>query len=284
MRLKTLALSLLTLLSAGTAVADDRFANVKMTVQPLNGSVHMMVGSGGNIGVSAGEDGILMIDDQYAPLAEKIAAALNQLGSDKPRYIINTHYHGDHTGSNAFFQSHKSSTVFAHENVRIRLASGEDVNPKTLPVVTYQDGIKFHFNNETIHVKHFPMAHTDGDSIVWFENADVLHAGDLMFKDWFPYIDLGAGGNVQGYIDAASAMIEMIDGDTQIIPGHGSLANRSDLMRFRDMIVETYAYVQAQKSAGLSEDEAVAKGLEDKWKDWAWRFITEERWIRTLYK
>jgi glyoxylase-like metal-dependent hydrolase (beta-lactamase superfamily II) len=128
------------------------------------------------------------------------------------------------------------------------------------------------------------MAHTDGDSIVWFENADVLHAGDLMFKDWFPYIDLGAGGNVQGYIDAVSAMIEMIDGDTQIIPGHGSLANRSDLMRFRDMIVETYAYVQAQKSAGLSEDEAVAKGLEDKWKDWAWRFITEERWIRTLYK
>ncbi len=284
MRLKILALSLLTLLSAATAVADDRFANVEMTVQPLNGSVHMMVGSGGNIGVSAGEDGILMIDDQYAPLAEKIAAALNQLGSDKPRYIINTHYHGDHTGSNAFFQSHKSSTVFAHENVRIRLASGEDVNPKALPVVTYQDGIKFHFNNETIHVKHFPMAHTDGDSIVWFENADVLHAGDLMFKDWFPYIDLGAGGNVQGYIDAVSAMIEMIDDDTQIIPGHGSLANRSDLMRFRDMIVETYAYVQAQKSAGLSEDEAVAKGLEDKWKDWAWRFITEERWIRTLYK
>lgn len=284
MRLKTLAVTLAAIFSSSAAFADDRFAKVQMQVQHLDGSVHMMVGSGGNIGVSAGADGILMIDDQYAPLAEKISAALKELGGDKPRYVINTHYHGDHTGSNAFFQSNKSSTVFAHENVRIRLASGDEVDPNTLPVVTYKDGIKFHFNDETIHVIHVPTGHTDGDSIVWFEQPDVLHTGDLFFKDWFPYIDLGAGGDVKGYIESVTTMIEMIDNDTKVIPGHGSLANKADLIRFRDMIADTYAYVQALKSAGKSEDEAVANGLEDKWDAWAWQFITEERWIRTLYK
>ena len=284
MRFKTLAVTLAAILSSSAAFADDRFAKVQMQVQHLDGSVHMMVGSGGNIGVSAGADGILMIDDQYAPLAEKISAALEELGGDKPRYVINTHYHGDHTGSNAFFQSNKSSTVFAHENVRIRLASGDEVDPNALPVVTYKDGIKFHFNDETIHVIHLPTGHTDGDSIVWFEQPDVLHTGDLFFKDWFPYIDLGAGGDVKGYIESVTTMIEMIDDDTKVIPGHGSLANKADLIRFRDMIADTYAYVQALKSAGKSEDEAVANGLEDKWDAWAWQFITEERWIRTLYK
>ena len=284
MRFKTLAVTLAAILSSSAAFADDRFAKVQMQVQHLDGSVHMMVGSGGNIGVSAGADGILMIDDQYAPLAEKISAALEELGGDKPRYVINTHYHGDHTGSNAFFQSNKSSTVFAHENVRIRLASGDEVDPNALPVVTYKDGIKFHFNDETIHVIHLPTGHTDGDSIVWFEQPDVLHTGDLFFKDWFPYIDLGAGGDVKGYIESVTTMIEMIDDDTKVIPGHGSLANKADLIRLRDMIADTYAYVQALKSAGKSEDEAVANGLEDKWDAWAWQFITEERWIRTLYK
>ncbi|WP_100658167.1 MBL fold metallo-hydrolase [Alteromonas flava] len=272
------------LLLPSAAIADDRFAGVEMDVQALSGTVHMMVGSGGNIGVSAGQDGILIVDDQYAPLAEKIAAALQGLGSDKPRYVVNTHYHGDHTGSNAFFSETKGATIFAHENVRIRLASSEDVNAAALPVVTYQDGIKFHFNDETIHVIHLPGGHTDGDSIVWFEDSNVLHTGDLFFKDWFPYIDLGAGGSVAGYIASVAQVLDMINDDTQIIPGHGALANKQDLMRFKAMIEETYAYVQALKVAGQSEDEIVAKGLESQWENWAWRFITEERWIRTLYK
>ncbi|MDM7861466.1 MBL fold metallo-hydrolase [Alteromonas sp. ASW11-36] len=274
----------LLLLGSTSVVANDRFADVEMQVQHLNGSVHMIIGAGGNIGVSSGEDGILMVDDQYAPLAEKIAAALQQLGSDKPRYVINTHYHGDHTGSNAFFHGTQDATIFAHENVRIRLASGEDVDPDALPVVTYQDGVKFHFNSETIHVIHFPASHTDGDSIVWFEQPNVLHTGDLFFKDWFPYIDLGAGGNVNGYIAAVTQMIGMIDDNTRVIPGHGSEATRQDLIRFRDMIQETYNYVQALKVAGETEDQIVEIGLNEKWDSWAWRFITEERWIRTLYK
>ncbi|MBT0585895.1 MBL fold metallo-hydrolase [Alteromonas oceanisediminis] len=281
--LSMLVLSGLAVVST-SGLADDRFAKVEMQVQSLGGSVHMMVGSGGNIGVSAGEDGVLIVDDQYAPLAEKIAAALKPLGSDSPKYVINTHYHGDHTGSNAFFSANKDATIFAHDNVRIRLASDDKVSADALPVVTYKDGITFHFNGDTIHVKHLPDGHTDGDSVIWFEAPNVLHAGDLFFKDMFPYIDLGAGGSVVGYIASVTEILGMIDEQTKVIPGHGSLANKADLQRFVDMIRETYEFVQVHKEAGRSEDEVVALGLNDQWDTWAWQFITEERWIRTLYK
>lgn len=264
--------------------ANDRFADVQVIPAKLSESVYMLKGAGGNIGVSAGEDGLLLIDDQYAPLAEKIVTTLKQISDKKPKYIINTHYHGDHTGSNAYFSENLGSTIFSHENVRIRLASSKDLNPKALPVVTYQDGIKFHLNNETIHIIHYPTAHTDGDSVVWFEQSDVLHTGDLFFKDMFPYIDLGAGGTVKGYIKAVEALMSKIDEDTVVIPGHGTLAKRDDLQRFVNMIKETHKYVQEKKMAGLSEDQVLELGLEEKWKDWAWRFITEDRWIKTLYQ
>ncbi len=264
--------------------ANDRFANVEVTSTKLSESVYMLKGAGGNIGVSAGEDGLLLIDDQYAPLAEKIVASLGQISEKSPKYIINTHYHGDHTGSNAYFTENLGSTIFSHENVRIRLASAPDVDLKSLPVITYQDGIKFHLNGDTIHVIHYPRAHTDGDSVVWFERSDVLHTGDLFFKDMFPYIDLGAGGTVEGYIKAIETLISKIDGDTIVIPGHGTLANRGDLQRFVSMIKDTYQYVQDKKMSGWSEDQVLELGLEEKWESWAWRFITEERWIKTLYQ
>jgi glyoxylase-like metal-dependent hydrolase (beta-lactamase superfamily II) len=273
-------------LSLVTSFSSSTFAqleDVKITSTALKGSVHALFGAGGNIGVSSGKDGILIVDDQYAPLAEKIAAALGQLGSDKPKYIVNTHYHGDHTGTNAFFKEQKDATIFAHHNVRIRLASGEDVNPSALPVVTYETGVQFHFNGETIHVFHLPAAHTDGDSAVWFEQPDVLHTGDLFFNELFPYIDLGAGGTVTGYIEAAQNLISRIDDDTIIIPGHGPIANKAQFQEFVNMIIQTNAIVDGMKAMGMSEDDAVAKGLPEKWKKWAWRFITEERWIRTLY-
>ncbi|WP_100644445.1 MBL fold metallo-hydrolase [Alteromonas facilis] len=285
MKFKTLCLAIvLTGTTSFCSNADDRFANVEMDVKHLNNSVHMMVGSGGNIGLSAGDDGILMIDDQYAPLAEKISAALEGFGTDKPRYVVNTHYHGDHTGSNAFFQDTKGATIFAHENVRIRLASDPEVAAAALPVVTYQDGLKFHFNGETIHVIHLPGGHTDGDSIVWFEQSNVMHTGDLFFRDWFPYVDLKAGGSVDGYLASIAHVLDMINDETQVIPGHGALATKADLISFKNMIEETKQYVQKLKADGLSEDQAVEKGLESKWDEWAWQFITEERWIRTLYK
>jgi len=269
---------------AHTSTAQSNFDDVKIESRAVGGSVYMLVGSGGNIGVSAGPDGVLIVDDQYAPLAEKIAASLSEISNSKTRYVINTHYHGDHTGSNAFFHENKDATIFAHENVRVRLASGKDADPAALPVVTYEQGVKFHFNNETIHVFHLAGGHTDGDSVVWFEQPDVLHTGDLFFKDMFPYIDIDAGGSVKGYITSVQSLLSMIDDDTQVIPGHGTLATKADLNRFQDMIMETYAYVQAKKAAGMSVDKVVEEGLEAKWADWSWRFITTERWIKTLYQ
>ena len=168
--------------------------------------------------------------------------------------------------------------------MRIRLASDDKVSKAALPVVTYQDGIKFHLNDETIHVFHLSNAHTDGDSVVWFEEPDVLHTGDLFFKDMFPYIDVGAGGSVPGYIASVETLLAKIDDDTKVIPGHGALANKADYQRFVDMIKETYAFVQAKKMAGMSEDDVLAAGLDENWKSWSWAFINEERWIKTLYQ
>jgi len=275
---------LISMCVASFAQADDRFANIEIKAQPVAGSVYMLVGSGGNIGVSAGSDGLLLIDDQYAPLADKIVKTLAELSDESPSYIINTHFHGDHTGSNAYFNENKGATIFAHENVRIRLASGQDVNNAALPVVTYQDGIKFHLNGETIHVFHLAKSHTDGDSAVWFEEPDVLHTGDLFFKDMFPFIDLSAGGSVKGYIQSVETLLNKIDDDTKVIPGHGVLGNKADLKRFADMIKATYSFVQAEKASGKSEEQVLAAGLEAKWDAWAWQFINEEKWIKTLYQ
>lgn len=269
---------------ASVSQADDRFAKVEVKAEQVADSIYMLVGSGGNIGVSTGSDGLLLIDDQYAPLAQKIVNTLADISDESPRYIINTHYHGDHTGSNAFFKENKGATVFAHENVRIRLASGKDVNRASLPVVTYRDGIKFHLNGDTIHVFYLAEGHTDGDSAIWFEQSDVLHAGDLFFNDMFPYIDLGAGGSVSGYIESVEALISKIDDDTKVIPGHGALGDKADLKRFVDMIKETHTFVQTKKLAGMSEEQVLKAGLESKWSSWTWAFINEERWIKTLYQ
>lgn len=269
--------------AVNTVVAQDQFADVEVKATAIKGSVHMLTGMGGNIGVSAGDDGILIIDDQFAPLAEKIAAQLGQLGNNAPKYVINTHYHGDHTGSNAFFHSHKGATILAHENVRIRLANDEKVKPEALPAITYEDGIKIHFNGETLHVMHLEVGHTDGDSVVWFEQPNVMHTGDLFFNGMFPYIDQGAGGNVEGYMESVTQLLKKIDDDTVIIPGHGKLSYKAEYKRFLAMIDETFNYVKALKQEGKTLDEVKALGLEEKWADWSWNFITEEKWITTLY-
>lgn len=265
------------------SLAQDRFADVEITDTPLKGSVHMLQGAGGNIGVSAGKDGILIIDDQYAPLAERIASALGELGSDKPKYIINTHYHGDHTGSNAFFHEQKGAIIFAHENVRVRLAGDENVDAAALPVVTYKDGVKLYFNDETIHVMHLPEGHTDGDSAVWFEEPDVLHTGDLFFNERFPYIDTNSGGSVTGYIESVETLLGKVEADTVIIPGHGPLGDKAAYETFLEMIKTTFDIVKKHKAEGKSEAEIIAAGLGEKWASWGWQFISEERWIKTLY-
>jgi len=279
-----LAASLVSTTFIPAAFSQDRFEKVEIEATALKGSVHMLTGMGGNIGVSAGDDGILIIDDQFAPLAEKIAASLGELGSDKPKYVINTHYHGDHTGSNAFFHSHKGATILAHDNVRVRLANDEKVSPDALPAITYENGIKLHFNGETIHIMHLESGHTDGDSIVWFEQPDVMHTGDLFFNGLFPYIDLKSGGSVKGYIESVKQVMAKIDDDTVLIPGHGELSNKAEYTTFLAMIEETFAFVKAQKAKGMSLEAITETGLDSKWDKWAWSFISEEKWIATLYK
>lgn len=271
------------LFASSSTFAQDDFANVEITSQPVSGSVHILKGMGGNIGVSAGEEGILIIDDQFAPLAEKIAIAIGDIAKTPMKYVVNTHYHGDHTGSNAYFREIKGSTIFAHDNVRKRLANKKDHNHSELPVVTYQQGITFHFNGDTIKVMHLPAGHTDSDSVIWFEKANVLHSGDLFFEGRFPYIDLNGGGTVSGYIKNVTQLIGMLKDDTKIIPGHGNLASKADYQKALDMIVATAAMVKGMKDKGVSVEDAVKLGLGEKYKDWSWSFITEQKWITTLY-
>lgn len=264
--------------------AHDRFANVEIETHKLTDTVYMLKGAGGNIGLSIGADGALMVDDQFEPIAPKISEAINKIAENKVKYLINTHYHGDHVSSNAWFKKMDDATIFAHDNVRERLSNDEKSTADSLPVVTYEQGIKFHFNDDTIHVIHRPNSHTDGDSFIYFEKQNVIHTGDLMFNKWFPYIDLDSGGTIEGYIESTQAMHDMADENTKVIPGHGPVASKKDLANTLNMLKTTLEEVLEMKKQGLSAEQAVAKGLSEKWGPWSWNFINEERWIRTLYK
>ena len=275
---------LITMMVTVATSAADSFAETKISSQHVSGSVHMLTGAGGNIGVSVGEEGILIIDDQFEPLAERIAKAIGDISKSKMRYVINTHYHGDHTGSNAWFREVKDTTIFAHENVRKRLAGVDGHKHSSLPVVTYASGLTFHFNDETIKVMHLPGGHTDSDSVVWFEKADVLHAGDLFFEGRFPYIDLVGGGTVAGYIQNMQTLSCQLGDETKVISGHGKLSDKVGFLQALDMIKQTAAFVASQKASGKSEKAIINDGLDDKWKAWSWQFINEEKWIKTLYK
>jgi glyoxylase-like metal-dependent hydrolase (beta-lactamase superfamily II) len=270
---------------AGLAVAadaEDRFAGVEIKTIPITDHIYMLMGSGGNIGVSVGEDGLLIVDDQYAPLSEKIKVALSKLGDSPPTFLLNTHYHGDHTGGNKNFAA--QSLIMAHDNVHKRLSSEEDFAAAGLPVVTFKQQLSIHFNGEDIKMIHMPNGHTDGDSIVFFSQSNVVHMGDHFFKDRFPYVDLGAGGTVDGLIVNIKETLNEIADDTRVIPGHGDLANKSDLEEYYNMLVETSRAVKSQINAGRSLGEILDTGLSGTWDSWAGGFINEERWIQTLYK
>ncbi len=279
--MKKTIIAVILLLTGLNCLAEDRFANVKIVTQQLTDNVYMLIGAGGNIGVSYGSDGLLMIDDQFGPLAPKIRSALKAIGNDTPTYLLNTHYHGDHTGSNADFG--KASMIMAHENVRVRLVAG-DAPEVALPVLTYQQQAHLYFNGEQIQIIHLPSGHTDGDSIAYFTKSDVVHMGDDFFKDRFPYVDLDAGGSVAGMIRNVEAALNIIGNDTQVIPGHGALANKSDVSRYLDMLKTTNATVKQAITMGKSSDAILAKGLPDKWDEWGTGFINEERWIQTLIR
>ena len=288
-RLLPCLLALVLLAPAASAQRD--MSDVKISVTRVAGTVWMLEGQGGNIGVSAGEDGVLMVDDQFAPLAPKIREAVASLsGGGRVDFVLNTHWHGDHVGGNEIFG--REALILAHENVRERMAEGQSAGgrdtppaPKgALPVVTYEDGISIHFNGEEIRVIHLPHGHTDGDSAVWFTGSGVLHAGDHLFVRRFPFVDLDSGGTVEGYAANLETLLELVPDGVRIIAGHGPLSSADDLRASLEMIRRTRATVSAAMAEGRSLDAIVEAGLGEEWADWSWGFIPEERWIRTLHR
>ncbi len=267
--------------SAVNAGAADRFANVTINAVPVADGLYMLEGSGGNIGILTGKDGVLMVDSQYAPLSDRIKAAIAELGGQTPVYLLNTHYHGDHVGGNANFAG---SLIIAHDNVRERMAANDDVATAALPALTYQQRVTLHFNGQEIQVIHQLSGHTDGDSIVFFTGSNALHLGDNLFNNRFPFVDIDGGGSVNGLITNIRAALQMASEDTKIIPGHGSLATKADLARYLAMLEATSMFVQQQIGKDKSLDEILAEGLPEKWDDWGKHFINEERWLRTLHR
>lgn len=253
------------------------------------GNVYMLEGSGGNIGVSAGKDGILIVDDQFARLADKIRAALKDINSGDLEFVLNTHWHGDHTGGNKVFG--REATLIAHRNVRQRLASGgkrpgRTIDPapeEALPVITFDSSLSIHFNGEEIEVRHAPKSHTDGDGAVYFTESKVLHMGDLFFSGLLPFVDLASGGSVEGLIHSIEKAVGDLSGDVKIIPGHGPLSTLDDLKTYHTMLVETTGVIRAGMKAGKSLEEVKTAGLPSKWDSWSWSFISTEKWIETVY-
>jgi glyoxylase-like metal-dependent hydrolase (beta-lactamase superfamily II) len=263
-----------------TAAQADRFANVEVTATHISGNVYMLVGAGGNIGVSVGDDGTLIVDDQYAPLAERIQDAVSKLGGGKPKLVLNTHFHGDHTGSNAAFGT--AGTIIAHENVRVRMLDQDGVTRVALPVVTYKDRVRIFFNDDELEVIHMPAGHTDGDSVVWFKGANVIHLADHFFNGRFPFIDLKGGGSVEGFVSNLESVVGMVPEDIQIIPGHGDLGNVIAVIESIEMIRETQKSVKDALAAGKSSEEIVAAGVDPRWNSFDGGFINAERWLGIL--
>lgn len=280
-RLVLVSIAVSLLLGAHLAISQQDFSKVEFKTVPVAGNIYMLdSGVAGNIGLSVGPDGILMVDDQFAPLAENIRAATAAVGKGRLAFLINTHWHGDHTGGNAVFG--QEAPILAHTNVRKRLA--EKQSGAALPVVTYDQSLSIHFNGEEIEVIHFPTGHTDGDSVIFFKGSNIVHMGDHFFNGKFPFVDLNSGGNVEGYMANVAKVIARVPADVKIIPGHGPLASRDDLKQFHGMMVETISHIRGLKQSGKSLEEAQKQGLPDKWKSWGTGFVSAERWIETVYR
>ena len=264
---------------------DDDFSKVQMKVTKVAGNVYMLEGSGGNIGASVGEDGIVIVDDQFAPLADKIKAALKGVTNKPVRFVINTHFHGDHTGGNAIFQ--KDAPVIAQDNVRKRLeAGGGDRKPApkdALPIITFDHDVTVHLNGEDIHALHFASGHTDGDSIIFFPKSNVVHMGDDFVTYGFPFIDLKSGGSVEGMIAAVDDVVAKLPADVKVIPGHGPISNLDDVRKFSAMLKATLAAIQNALKQGKTLDQMKQEKILAPWDKWSGDFIKTDGFIETLY-
>lgn len=278
-------------IAASAACAQD-FSKAEVTAVKITDTVHMLQGVGGNIGVSVGEDMVFVVDDQYAPMTPKIEAAIRKLTPKPVQFVLNTHWHGDHTGGNENMAK-ASAVIVAHENVRKRMNSEQFIelmkmkvppSPKAaLPVVTFAQSISFHLNGEEIRVVHAPRAHTDGDAIVHFTGSDVVHMGDIYFNGMYPFIDASSGGTVEGVIAACDQVLGMITDKTKVIPGHGALSNRAELKAYRDMLSEVRARFQKALGEGKSADDVMKAGLtRDLDEKWGKGFIKPDTMARMM--
>ncbi len=287
--MKRAVLTLVALLSTSCALAQQPEATIK--VEQIAPGIAVLFGQGGNIGLSYGEDGNVLIDDQFAPLTPKILAAVATLDPDPVKFLINTHWHGDHTGGNENLGK-AGAVIVAHDNVRVRMMNTQTRDGKTtgpsptiaLPVVTYHDGLSLHVNGDEIRTVHVHDAHTDGDSFVIWKKANVVHMGDLFFnKVTLPFIDLNSGGNARGLLDAADKVLAMTNADTKYIPGHGPMATRADLVAYRDMlktVIDTVAGgIKAKKTlAQLQATKPAAK-----W-EMPGAFINGDAFVKAVYE
>lgn len=268
-------------------------ANVKVKITGLTETLHLLQGRGGNVVASVGDDGILLVDNDFAPLAPAYQQALDSLSgaANVPRFVLNTHWHGDHAGANQHW-GEAGAVLVAHGNVRKRMsrpslhpvtgANTPASSPAALPVVTYADALTLHINGDDVELQHLPGGHTDGDSVVFFVEQNVVHMGDLFFNDAFPFVDTSSGGSLDGYLANVENVLAKIDDKTVIVPGHGPLASKDDLARYADMIRATRAEVEAALATGKSVPAIITAGLTPRWKPWGQGFIKEAQWIATI--
>lgn len=279
----------LSIVAAGAAIAfsTPAFAqgmrDVKIKTVKVTDHVYMLMGRGGNIGLCVGEDGTFMIDDQFAPLTGKILAAISEI-TDKPvEFLLNTHYHGDHTGGNENF-SGEGATIIAHENVRARMSNSSSTSKDALPVITFSEDMTFHYNGDSIHIIHVDPAHTDGDSIVHFVDNNVFHMGDTYFVDLYPYIDVDSGGSIDGLINVAEKVMKMANKDTMIIPGHGELTGVEGLKTYRDLLKDVRDEVVKLIEAGKNREAVIEANPSKKYDEvWGQGFMSPEAFIGLVY-
>ena len=281
------------LLCALPALAQDDFAAVEVKSADLGHGLYMLTGRGGNIVASTGDDGTFVVDDQYAPLTEKIVAALKAIDARPVRFVLNTHWHTDHTGGNENLGK-AGAVIVAHDNVRTRMSSDQFItalkrevpaSPKpALPLVTFSEGVTLHLNGETVEVTHVPHAHTDGDALVYFRGADLLHMGDVGWFGYYPFIDASSGGTIDGFIAGVERGIALAGEGTQVVPGHGPVGDRKALQDFHAMLVAARASVARLKAAGKSLEETIAAKPTAQWDDTLGKGFTKpEQFIAYIY-
>jgi cyclase len=268
--------------TAQAAVAQNQdFSSVEIKVHAVADHIYYLEGRGGNIGLSVGDDGIIMVDDQFAPLTDKIVAAIRTLSQGDIRFLVNTHVHGDHTGGNENFAK-MGVPIVAHANVRTRLAQGESPSPAAaLPILTYADTVTLHLNGESVRVVKLPPAHTDGDSMIEFTGSNVIHLGDVFRTTGYPIIDVGNGGSAKGTLDALAVVIDAAGPDTKLIPGHGEVSTREDVREFRDMVQQVYDRVSSMIRQGMTLEQIVAAKPTAEWDE---RLGDPQRFLQGLYQ